>query len=39
MLNPGTIVALSTPPGSGAIAVLRLSGPQALEIVTPFFKT
>ena len=39
MLNPGTIVALSTPPGLGAIAVLRLSGPQALEIVTPFFKT
>jgi len=27
-----TIVALSTPPGRGAIAVIRLSGPQALRI-------
>lgn len=28
-----TIVACATPPGEGAIAVVRLSGPQALEIV------
>ena len=28
-----TIVALSTPPGESAIAVVRLSGPQALQIV------
>src|ERR1041385_9061612 len=27
-----TIVALSTPPGRGAIAVVRLSGPDALSI-------
>lgn len=28
-----TIVAVSTPPGRSAIAVVRLSGPQALEVV------
>jgi tRNA modification GTPase len=28
-----TIVALATPPGRGALALLRLSGPQALDIV------
>lgn len=27
-----TIVAIATPPGAGAIAVLRLSGPQAFEL-------
>lgn len=27
-----TIVAISTPPGSGGIAVIRISGPEALEI-------
>ncbi|MBP1637069.1 MAG: GTP-binding protein TrmE N-terminus, partial [Acidobacteria bacterium] len=26
---PSTIVALATPPGRGAIAVVRLSGPEA----------
>lgn len=31
-----TIVALSTPVGSGAIGVLRLSGPEALAIVKHF---
>lgn len=33
-----TIVALATPTGSGAIAVIRLSGPQAIEIVNGVFK-
>ncbi|MEM8525425.1 MAG: tRNA uridine-5-carboxymethylaminomethyl(34) synthesis GTPase MnmE [Bacteroidota bacterium] len=33
-----TIVALSTPPGSGAIAVIRLSGNKAFEIVQSSFK-
>ncbi|MEM6697973.1 MAG: tRNA uridine-5-carboxymethylaminomethyl(34) synthesis GTPase MnmE, partial [Bacteroidota bacterium] len=33
-----TIVALSTPPGSGAIAVIRLSGNKAFEIVQSAFK-
>jgi len=33
-----TIVALSTPPGIGAIGVIRLSGPKALEISNQVFK-
>jgi tRNA modification GTPase len=32
-----TIVALSTPPGSGAIALVRLSGPQAISITDEVF--
>lgn len=32
LLNDDTIVALSTPPGVGAIGVIRLSGPQAIAI-------
>lgn len=31
MLNQDTIVALATPSGAGAIAVIRISGPEALE--------
>jgi len=30
--NPDTIVALSTPPGRGALGLIRLSGPQSLQI-------
>ena len=33
-----TIVALSTPEGSGAIAVIRLSGEKTFEILAPFSK-
>jgi tRNA modification GTPase len=33
-----TICALSTPPGTGAIAMIRLSGPQAVEICSDIFK-
>ena len=33
-----TIVALATPSGAGAIAVIRVSGPDALNIVAPLFK-
>jgi len=33
-----TIVALATPPGVGAIGVIRLSGPKALSIVQSVFK-
>ncbi|MEX2379976.1 MAG: tRNA uridine-5-carboxymethylaminomethyl(34) synthesis GTPase MnmE [Vicingaceae bacterium] len=33
-----TICALSTPSGSGAIGVIRLSGPKAIEIVQSVFK-
>jgi len=32
-----TIVALSTPPGEGGIAIIRLSGPEALSIVNHVF--
>ena len=32
-----TIVALSSPPGPGARAIVRLSGPQAWNIARPFF--
>ncbi|MFO7721569.1 MAG: tRNA uridine-5-carboxymethylaminomethyl(34) synthesis GTPase MnmE [Gillisia sp.] len=33
-----TIVALATPSGAGAIAVIRVSGPEAVKIVAPLFK-
>jgi len=33
-----TIVALATPSGAGAIAVIRVSGPEAIEIVSSLFK-
>jgi tRNA modification GTPase len=32
-----TIVALSSPPGPGARAIVRLSGPEALRVATRFF--
>lgn len=38
MLSDGTIIALSTPQGSGAIGIIRLSGPEAFEKTTLFFK-
>jgi len=31
-------VALATPSGAGAIAVIRISGPEAIKIVAPLFK-
>ena len=34
-----TICALSTPPGIGAIAIVRLSGPKAIPISSMFFKS
>ena len=36
--NNDTICALATPAGSGAIAVIRVSGPDALEITSKVFK-
>ena len=33
-----TIVALATPSGAGAIAIIRISGPEAMKIVAPLFK-
>lgn len=38
MIETTTIVALATPAGSGAIAVIRLSGPQAHEIAGGIFR-
>ncbi|MDA7777918.1 tRNA uridine-5-carboxymethylaminomethyl(34) synthesis GTPase MnmE [Flavobacteriaceae bacterium] len=38
MLSDGTIIALSTPQGNGAIGVIRLSGPQAFKKTALFFK-
>ncbi len=34
-----TIIALATPAGSGAIGVIRLSGPDAIDIVNRFFQS
>ena len=36
--SDNTIIALSTPPGSGAIGVIRLSGNKAVEITNRFFR-
>ncbi len=33
-----TVVALATPSGAGAIAVIRVSGPDAIKMVAPLFK-
>jgi tRNA modification GTPase len=33
-----TIVAVATPPGRGGIGVVRVSGPEALEVVAPLLK-
>jgi len=38
MLDPDTIVAVSTPPGRGGIGIVRLSGPRAVEIVSPLLR-
>ncbi|MBS7788279.1 tRNA uridine-5-carboxymethylaminomethyl(34) synthesis GTPase MnmE [Flavobacterium sp. CYK-55] len=39
MIHQDTIVALATPPGAGAIAVIRLSGPKAIEIAAEVFSS
>ena len=39
MYNEGTIIALSSPPGSGAIAIIRLSGEEAISKTDIFFKS
>jgi tRNA modification GTPase len=38
VLHSNTIVALSTPAGSGALGVIRLSGPEAITIIQSVFK-
>ena len=37
MTNTDTIVAMATPAGAGAIAVIRLSGPDAIAIASSLF--
>ena len=39
LFKKDTIVALSTPPGMGAIAILRMSGPRSLDVLRAVFKT
>ena len=39
MFHNDTIVALATPSGSGAIAVIRLSGKDAITLASTFFKS
>jgi len=39
MYSDDTIAAISTPPGRGGIGVVRLSGPDSLEIATSFFRS
>ncbi|CAL2078620.1 tRNA modification GTPase MnmE [Tenacibaculum sp. 190524A02b] len=39
MIQNDTIVALATPAGVGAIAIIRLSGEKSIEIVSQFFKS
>ena len=39
MLQEDTIIALATAPGIGAIAVIRISGPDAIEIVSERFRS
>ena len=36
--NDDTIAAIATPPGDGGIAILRVSGKNAIKIVAPFFQ-
>jgi len=38
MYSPDTIVAPATPPGTGAVAIIRLSGPRAFEILARIFR-
>lgn len=39
MLSQDTIVALATPAGAGAIAIIRLSGSQAIQIASSLFQS
>lgn len=39
MRDASTICAISTPPGSGGMAVIRLSGPEALPVAESVFRS
>lgn len=34
-----TIIAIATPPGEGAIGIVRVSGPRSIELFDPFFQS
>ncbi|NJB86514.1 tRNA modification GTPase [Lewinella marina] len=36
-MSQDTIIAVATPPGEGAIGIVRLSGPDAIQLINPFF--
>ena len=38
VFDADTIVAPATPPGEGALGIIRLSGPEALTLAEKFFK-
>lgn len=38
MIESDTIAAISTPVGEGGIAIIRVSGPEAIEIVDKIYK-
>ncbi|MFN3640230.1 MAG: tRNA uridine-5-carboxymethylaminomethyl(34) synthesis GTPase MnmE, partial [Flavobacterium sp.] len=39
MLHQDTIVALATPSGAGAVAIIRVSGPEAIVMVATVFQS
>ena len=39
MMHNDTIIALATPSGAGAIAILRISGPETISICSNFFES
>ena len=39
MINTDTIIALATPSGAGAIAIIRISGDNAITVCAQFFKS
>ena len=39
MISSGTIIATSTPPGSGAICIIRISGSESIRLTDLFFKS
>ena len=39
MMSSGTIIAASTPPGSGAICIIRISGSESIRLTDLFFKS
>ena len=38
-MKADTIAAIATPPGSGGVGIIRISGPKAMELVPRFFRT